>query len=532
MRNFYQTLLVLFLLASSQTFAQVPAYNSLPGATAVLFLDFDGHTVNGTSWNSSGPIVCGPSNLDNAKITEVFNRIAEDFRPFNINVTTDSTKYLAAPAIKRMRAIFTISNSWYGNSAGGVAYIGSFTWGDNTPCFIFTALFNYDKKKIAEAGAHELGHTLGLRHQATYDANCAKVQEYNSGKGSGETSWAPIMGIGYYRNVTSWHNGADPYGCTSTQNDIGIISGTNNGFGLRVDDAKETFSAATAQAFTNDQFNISGMITAQDDKDMFKFTLSSDKRLQLKATTTNAGTGDPGANLDIQIDLYNSQKKIIGTYNPANVLNVSIDTMLNSGTYYFLVDGVGNEFTSDYGSLGSYNISAIQSFPIALPLHKLELKGISENNKHKLDWIIDADEVILHQSLEVSNDGRKFNQLAVADVSQRTYNYLPSTEGALQYRLKVSFDNGREHYSNVIAIRNTLAGKPQLFSTVIRSNAIMLNSPSNYNFIVTDFSGRILKKGLVTKGASTVNIDNIKNGTYIIQFTNGQEQYVEKFVKQ
>ncbi len=119
MRNFYQTLLVLFLLASSQIFAQAPTYNSLPGATAVLFLDFDGHTVNGTSWNSSGPIVCGPSNLDNAKISEVFNRIAEDFRPFNINVTTDSTKYLAAPATKRMRAIFTISNSWYGNNAGG-----------------------------------------------------------------------------------------------------------------------------------------------------------------------------------------------------------------------------------------------------------------------------------------------------------------------------------------------------------------------------------------------------------------------------
>src|SRR5688572_4739574 len=125
MKILIQSLLVFLLFVSLPSFAQVPAYSSFPGASAVLFLDFDGHTVNGTSWNSNGPIVCGPANMDNAKITEIYNRIAEDYRPFNINVTTDSLKYEAAPATKRMRAIFTITNSWYGTSAGGVAYIGS-----------------------------------------------------------------------------------------------------------------------------------------------------------------------------------------------------------------------------------------------------------------------------------------------------------------------------------------------------------------------------------------------------------------------
>ena len=110
--------------------AQSPVLSSYPSASAAIFLDFDGHTVEGTSWNWSLPAIeCQPSGLNATQITEIFNRVAEDFRPFNINVTTDSTKFLAAPANQRMRVIVTTTSSWYGNSAGGVAFIASFTLG-------------------------------------------------------------------------------------------------------------------------------------------------------------------------------------------------------------------------------------------------------------------------------------------------------------------------------------------------------------------------------------------------------------------
>src|SRR5215831_16782325 len=95
-------LLGVVCLTTLATTAQVPVYSSYPSASAVIFLDFDGQTVNGTSWNISGPIVCGPANLTNDQITEVFNRVSEDYRPFDVNITTDSTKYFAAPANKRM----------------------------------------------------------------------------------------------------------------------------------------------------------------------------------------------------------------------------------------------------------------------------------------------------------------------------------------------------------------------------------------------------------------------------------------------
>ncbi len=112
---FQSTLMTLMLCGALTTKAQVPLLSSYPSAQAVIFLDFDGETVENTSWNLNGPIVCGPSGLNTAQMTEVFNRVSEDYRPFNLNVTTDSTKYLSAPIAKRMRIVVTITSDWYGS---------------------------------------------------------------------------------------------------------------------------------------------------------------------------------------------------------------------------------------------------------------------------------------------------------------------------------------------------------------------------------------------------------------------------------
>jgi hypothetical protein len=78
-----------------------PKLNSYPAANAVIFLDFDGQYVQGTAWNWDGPINAQTSGLSSVAITEIFNRVAEDYRIFKLNITTDSTVYAAAPAIKR-----------------------------------------------------------------------------------------------------------------------------------------------------------------------------------------------------------------------------------------------------------------------------------------------------------------------------------------------------------------------------------------------------------------------------------------------
>jgi hypothetical protein len=533
MKNFYQTLLLtILLLGFSKIDAQVPVLNSYPTAPAVIYLDFDGQTLSGTSWNANGPLYLGPSNLSDAQITEVFNRVAEDYRPFNINITTDSTKYWAAPARQRMRVIMTISYEWYGR-AGGVAYVNSFTWGDNTPCFVFTSLLNYNAKNIAEAGSHEAGHTLGLRHQARYDNICQKTEEYNSGVGSGEIGWAPIMGVGYYRNQTTWHNGPNPYGCTNAQDDLAIITSTTNGFGLRTDDHDATTRKATAVTLNKGQFKNEGLINASTDEDMFAITMPIDGEFRMDVKPYGTGNGDAGSNLDVNVKLYDSKQRLLNTYNQPELLSASIDTVLNSGTYYVSVGGTSNAYTTNYASLGAYTLEGSYGTFTVLPLRQLELKGQTDGSTHKLNWIVDADEAIVSQVLEVSPDGRSFQTVAAPASTDRNYSYTTTAASILQYRLKVTFSNGRTHYSNVIALRNSATmARPQLYSNLIRSGSIMLTSPSIYSYTITDYSGRTVGKGTTSKGASSIPVGGITNGSYLIVFTNGQEQYVEKFLKQ
>ena len=529
--NIQSCILLLFILSGFYTSAQVPVYNSYPSSSNVIFLDFDGHNVEGTSWNSSGPIYCNGSNLSQDQITTIFNRVAEDYRPFTVNVTTDSTKYYAAPAERRMRVVLTTSSSWYG-SAGGVAYINSFNWGDNTPCFVFTALLGYNTKNIAEAASHEVGHTLGLRHQSSYDAVCNKTSEYNSGKGSGEIGWAPIMGVGYYQNMTLWNYGANPFGCTAYQDDLSIITRSANGISFRSDDFDDKTATASAVSITNNAFTVGGIIEQPNDVDIVKFTLTSPSRIKTDVLPYSVGAGNTGSNIDLQFEIIDKAQNVLGLYNPNNSLSASVDTTLNAGTYYLRIQGKGNEYAPNYASLGSYTIaSAIAPVNTTLAVHKLQLRGITENKQHKLDWEIESDESVVSQSLEISTNGINFQPAVELGAAVRAYTTTP-TGSSTFYRLAVQFDNGRLHYSNVVPLRsNGSNAKPSLLGNVV-AGTMRINSPSAFHYAIMDFSGRVINKGSLLQGVNNLALNFSTNGIYIIQYNNGSEVFTEKFMKQ
>jgi hypothetical protein len=531
MKTIYTIITAALMTMPQWLLAQVPVHSSLPSAEAVLYLDFDGHVVNGTSFNYDGPIECEPANLAAEQITEIYNRIAEDYRPFQINVTTDSTAYVAAPATRRIRVLFTVSHSWYGNAAGGVALMNSFSWGDGTPCFVFTALFQYNAKQIAEAGAHDVGHTLGLSHQASYDMNCDKTSEFNYGAGNGETGWAPIMGVGYYRNFTVWHNGSDPYGCNNTQNDLEVITSEDNGFDFRADDHGNQGSTATPAAVAQGGFNATGVVSTTSDVDLFRFTLAKNSQVILSALPYSVGSGNTGSDLDLQVDVLDSAQHVIGSYNPGNELSSFVDTVLLAGTYYLRIDGAGNEFAPEYGSLGSYSVQgAITEIP--LPLRKLEMRGTSDGSKHTLSWIIDADEAIQSMVLEVEGHGGMYRSIQTLLPHTRNTSVSSLSGASARYRLAVQFDNGKKHYSNIISLRSQNVAKPMLLYNVIHSASATVTGSAGFDYQIYEYSGRLLQKGRAEKGVASINLSNLPKGFYILHYSSGGERFVEKFVKQ
>ncbi len=530
MKKPFTLLLTLLVLTISISAFSLPVLNSHPAitpTTGTIFLDFDGQYVSTSVWNGGNPINAASAGLTDAQITEIFNRVAEDFRPFDVNITTDSLKFFAAPLDKRIRVIVTPTSAWK-PGVGGIAYTGSFSWGDDTPCFVFSdRLGPNSTKMVGEACSHESGHTVGLSHQSRYDGACAMTETYHSGIGGGEIAWAPIMGNSYYRNMSGWNNGPTQFGCANTQDNLSIIT-TQNGFDYRADDYTETLGAGTT-AVNPTSFTKSGIITTATDKDAFKFTLTATNSLHIDAKPYSAVAGNDGANLDVKIQLYNAAFTLIRTYDPAGSMAAVIDTTLGSGTYYLVVDGTGNVNIGDYGSLGSYTLSG---FSGTLPIQNVSLSGAADKGRHNLRWNIIADEPIKTIVLEASGDGSNYQALTNASPAAVSFSYTPFEKTDMYYRIKVTSVINQTVYSNIVSLKAVNKADRGFSVSTFVINEIAVNAADNYQYSITDINGKLIMTGNGKKGINKIDIQNKPSGIYVIQIVNNNDKITERIIKQ
>jgi hypothetical protein len=339
----------------------IPIHHSNPGAGITIYLDFNGEPMSGTTWGTNAfsglTIDADPSTFEVAEqavISRTWGRVAEDFAPFDVDVTTER------PAVVDETVIWLLfaKGADVGMPTGvwGVAsFVGGYVpFGAFTPALVLWDHAGPDRHDhLGDTASHEAGHMFGLLH----DGADAPFREYYAGHGDGPTSWGPIMGSTVDRNVTQWSKGDypnalnTPTGMGQGQDDIAIIAAHPLG-GFRADDVGALLSGAPALALPQ-----RGLITTVDDVDVF--ALPQTTSASIHVTPFRAGEFTDGGNLDVAIDVLDASGAVIASFDDTAQTTAQLDVDLPDGQHYLRIRPSSDPVNYPvYGSLGAYEVTA------------------------------------------------------------------------------------------------------------------------------------------------------------------------------
>lgn len=145
------------------------------------------------------PCLC----CDTTTIMRVVRRAYEPFP--NIRITTNDLEPLRDYGYKQTVHVTSQTTS---AQEAGYAYIGSmwyWPWSPQ-PAYVYSGKLSISR--ISAVIVHEIGHTLGLRHQASWSADCKLITATVKG------AW-----MGLADSTGRWMSGKTNEGCNVLQND-------------------------------------------------------------------------------------------------------------------------------------------------------------------------------------------------------------------------------------------------------------------------------------------------------------------------
>ena len=303
---------------------QSPALDSLPGAAASIYLDFNGDGSN-----------------------QAFNR--DGMRPTSA-MASRRTFGRSGASWRRSRAVqYQRHDGCAAGAADACGHHAELPWRGRGV-----------RRDVSDAGRRSVDQRLDERLRDRH-GRCArggshdgagtsepvqragqKVAEYRPGNGS----TTPIMGNATGSGRAIWEYGTSSVGPHSYQDDMAIIAGSHHGytFGYRPDDHGGSIASADALKVSGRTATQSGVIEKTTDEDYFSFT-------------TNAGTvsftGSPasvGAMLHMKLKLLNTNGKVLKTVDSTS-LKPTLTMKLAAGRYYLVVASHGS-----YGDVGQYSV--------------------------------------------------------------------------------------------------------------------------------------------------------------------------------
>ncbi|WP_157553464.1 Ig-like domain-containing protein [Jiangella gansuensis] len=353
-----------------------PAGGSKPGAPYTVYLDFDGATIQDTEWNryyqeDVFELDANAAASDADYVQQVWARVAEDFAPFDINVTTTDP---GADALHKtsmddgeygMTAVITDTTDIApADGASGRAWLGGFGNQFYSPALIFAPIArDSNPSDVGNIVSHEVGHTFNLTHDGIGDD-----EYYGDTPAEPETLWGPIMGAPWYAPLSQWDNGQYSGTTNPEQDDLAEITNAdaafqsfmvydgdqmwNEGFctdaedsnnpqpgdsaykpnadggcnppgdeltlqfyyggraAYAADDHADEIGEGSALDNASGEFEAAGVIGAPDERDVFSLVTNGGP------VTITADPASVGPNLDVYLELIDSEGNRVAEANP------------------------------------------------------------------------------------------------------------------------------------------------------------------------------------------------------------------------
>lgn len=145
-----------------------------PGKVLML-LYFDGYYVNPDTWSYN---TYQPSGATPAQVATMIDDIKLYYSLWDIEVTTDVSRWSAYPANKRGKVV--IAGDCCDIAFAGIAAVNSIPQGKDIQAVVYFRGFAGDIRLVANAVVHEFAHSLGLNHQALVDktTGCTVLEPY------------------------------------------------------------------------------------------------------------------------------------------------------------------------------------------------------------------------------------------------------------------------------------------------------------------------------------------------------------------
>ena len=504
--------------------------HSRPGANRVIYLDFDGHTdttpgywkdgAASPAYNISGNNPAIFEDDERLRIVEIWQRVAEDYAMFDIDVTTEDPgveplrKSSSSDAQFGMRCVIGGSGStWYGANVGGVALGSTFSASQDVPCWVFpVGGTGFGAKNVAEASSHEVGHTLGLAHDGIAGV---------TGASTGQGNWGPIMGVSYSKPISQWDKGefASP---NNTQDDLAVM--LSKGAVYRPDDHGSTVATATKLSADSNTASVSGVIERNTDLDFFRIdAVSGSLVINIKPIAL-------GANLRLEVKLYDSGGTLLQTATSADVSGVNNGTQpvtlsrtVTAGAFYVSVDGIGagDPLTTgytDYASLGQYTGTISGVIPGGFTWTSTT-SGTKQWNTTG-NWAAATVPNAAGENVRVNNDisGDQVIQLASAS----TVGSLDLGDANSTHAFTLASSGGSLAFNNsgiTANLNKTSGGNDTISAPISLVDALLLTQSASGTLA---FSGGISGAGALTKaGAGTVVFSTANTYTGVTTLDDG-----------